>query len=102
VGTVQAVAALTRLVALALLTTACAGDSGESAYRDASAVVDDPAKLDAVLAAVPDDATRDMVVYRLAVDHPDRARSFCARMTTPLKQKCDNIVARPHIPTAPK
>jgi hypothetical protein len=67
-------------------------------YALARAHADEPARLDAALAAIPDPAARDMVLLRLAVDLPARAPELCARMTTPpAREKCEKVVGRPHL-----
>lgn len=67
-------------------------------YARARTHAEDPAALDADLAAIPDSAARDMVLLRLAVDLPSRAPELCARMTTPpAREKCEKVVGRPHL-----
>jgi hypothetical protein len=74
----------------------------ECRYTEAKAVFDDDKKLHAVLAAIPDDASRDLLLSRLAVDHPARAPALCAQMkTAPFRENCDRVIGRPHLAGAP-
>jgi hypothetical protein len=87
--------------ALAALILACGG--APDLVEEASAVVDDPAKLDAVLARAPDDVAHDLLVERLAVRHHDKAGQLCPRMRTPQgKEKCAKVLGRPHLAGPPK
>ena len=70
----------------------------ECRYDEVKKVLTDDAALDAALARIDDPASRDLVLYRLAVDNPDRANALCARTKTPaLQDKCAKVIGRPHL-----
>jgi hypothetical protein len=70
----------------------------ECRYEAVKPLVTDEAALKQALDAIPDDTSRDLVLYRLAVDHPDRAARLCTLMRTdPARQQCEKVVGRPHL-----
>ncbi len=74
----------------------------ECRYDEVKKVMDDPAALDAALAHIDDDASRDLALFRLARDNPSRARDLCARVKTPAMQdKCAKTLGRPHLDGQP-
>jgi hypothetical protein len=74
----------------------------ECRYTAAKALVGDERALLAAVAAIPEQASRDLLLYRLAFDHPARAGALCAKVQTPdLREKCGHVLGRPHLAGAP-
>lgn len=72
-------------------------------YRLVSPLLSDPAALSAALAQISDDTSRDLLLLRLAVNHPDQAGLLCRQTTTPpAKQKCQQVLGRPHLSRRPR
>lgn len=100
------------MASLILLLLACGGADGdcgtrEGRARDAcwyeAARVAEPAALPAVLERIEDPVARDLVLLRLAVDHPERANALCAQTRTPTgREKCDRVIGRPHLSGGPQ
>lgn len=102
-GGVPAVAALTLLGGILLLGCAggdCEAKAGrareECRYEQVKALEGDA--LAAALDRIPEEASRDLLVIRLAVDHPERAVALCTLARTAVgRGKCDRVVGRPHL-----
>jgi hypothetical protein len=74
----------------------------ECRYTEAKALAGDDKALKVALATIPEDASRDLLLYRLAVDHPARAAALCGQIHTPdLHEKCSRVLGRPHLQGAP-
>lgn len=74
----------------------------ECRYDEVKKVLDNPAGLEAALARIADQASHDLVLYRLAVDNPERATDLCRRTRTPAMQdKCAKVIGRPHLNSGP-
>lgn len=72
-------------------------------YRLVSPLVSDPAALQAALGEITDDTSRDLLLLRLAVNHPDKASLLCRQTTTPpAQQKCQQVLGRPHLSRRPR
>ena len=104
------------MATLILLVGACIGGKGlegcdaygdpiareECRYDEVKKVMSDPSALDGALAHIQDAASHDLVLYRLAVDNPDRAPELCRRTRTPtMQEKCAKVIGRPHLQRAP-
>lgn len=64
--------------------------------------LEDPAAFDAALGAITDPDARDLVLLRLAVQHPERAGELCGRVQTDVaREKCQQVLGRPHLRGAP-
>jgi len=60
----------------------------------------DTEALDAGLAEVGDDTSRDLVLLRLAIAAPKQAQALCQRVRTDgAKEKCRQVLGRPHLGT---
>lgn len=71
-------------------------------FAEARRVSADPAALDLTLRAVEDPLARDLLLVRLAFDAPTSSARFCSKVTTDLgKQRCQQIVGRPHLRGSP-
>jgi hypothetical protein len=104
------------VAAVILLVVACHGEGvdacgklgdpiarEECRYDAVRTVATDDAALDAALAGIEDAGSRDLVLYRLARDLPERAHALCGRTTTPaMRDKCDKVLGRPHLSGPPK
>jgi len=110
VGGVQGVAALIALLGGCLWGKGLAacdayGDPiarEECRYDEVKKVMSDPTALDAALAHIADEASHDLVLYRLAVDNPDRASELCRRTrTAAMQDKCAKVIGRPHLNSGP-
>ena len=67
-------------------------------FEEAKKVSADPTALDAALGAIADPLSRDLVLVRLAFDTPSSAAQFCGKVTTAVgKQRCQQIIGRPHL-----
>ena len=113
-----------RIQALILVLLGCAEDSSPStstsanpsdcstvddwqnrldcAYEQAEPLVETDG-LEANLAKLDAKEDRDMVLYRLAVNHPQQANRLCQMVTTrAFVEKCQQVVGRPHLATTPQ
>lgn len=84
----------------------CAALSGNARedcrFEVARGLVGDPAALEAALASVDDTTARDLVRVRLAFEVPTASASLCAKVVTPVgKQRCQQIIGRPHLRGGP-
>ena len=62
----------------------------------------DPVALDLALAQIPDPVARDLLLVRLAFDTPSDSARYCSRTTTTVgKQRCQQIIGRPHLRSGP-
>ena len=62
--------------------------------------IDDIDALETELSTLEEPGDRDMVLYRLAFNNPERATNFCARITTAsFVEKCQQVLGRPHLGT---
>lgn len=60
--------------------------------------LDDPDGLMALIDAVDDEASRDLLINRLAKIDPRRAGHLCEKTSTPAgRSKCRGVVGRPHL-----
>lgn len=67
-------------------------------FEEVKKVAADPAALQATLDAIPDPISKDLALVRLAFDTPSSSAELCARVTTPIgKQRCQQIIGRPHL-----
>jgi hypothetical protein len=72
-------------------------------YRLIEPALSDAAALHKALREVSDDTSRDLLLLRLAVNHPDQASLLCRQVTTPpAQQKCKQVLGRPHLSTKPR
>ncbi|NOY27061.1 MAG: hypothetical protein GXP62_14420 [Oligoflexia bacterium] len=75
----------------------------ECRFTLASALLDQPGQLDQALADIDSVESRDLLLLRLAVADPPRASRLCAQVTTTgARQKCRQVVGRPHLSTSPR
>ncbi|MDP2313356.1 MAG: hypothetical protein Q8P41_10655 [Pseudomonadota bacterium] len=75
----------------------------ECRYDAVKPLVNDDQALRAAVDSMSDEASRDLLLYRLAVDNPQRAQSLCALTRTPvLREKCDKVIGRPHLAGPPR
>lgn len=73
----------------------------ECRYDAIQKVMDDPGGFTAALDSFPD-TSRDLVLYRLAVDQPARARHLCGlTRTAAMTDKCSKLLGRPHMSGPP-
>ncbi len=78
-------------------------DQIECVYAKAELEIDNPDTLRTELETLSEPADRDLVLYRLAVNHPERAQDFCGQTTTRAYQdKCTQVLGRPHLGTKPR
>lgn len=69
----------------------------ECHFTEAKALVPNPDALDAALAPL-DPLARDLLLVRLAMDTPDQSAVLCGRVMSPVaKQRCEQILGRPHL-----
>lgn len=97
---------------LILWLLACGAAEGDCATREGrdrdacwyeAARTAAPEALPAVLDGIDDPVARDLVLLRLAVDHPERANALCAQTKTPTgREKCDKVIGRPHLSGGPR
>jgi hypothetical protein len=53
--------------------------------------------------AIPSPESRDLVRLRIAIDDPAGAAQLCAEVETePAREKCRQVLGRPHLRTRPK
>lgn len=80
-----------------------AGNAREDCrFEEARKVAAEPGALDAALRSVDDPLARDLLLVRLAFDTPASSARFCARVTTAVgKQRCQQIIGRPHLRGGP-
>ena len=63
-------------------------------------LIDDDAALDAALAEIEDLGSRDLLLLRLAISDPPRAARLCRRVVTDgAKERCRQVLGRPHLQT---
>lgn len=72
-------------------------------FRLVEPLVGDDAALDAALADIPEPASRDLLLLRLAIADPPRAGRLCRRVETEgAETRCKQVLGRPHLSTARK
>jgi len=72
-------------------------------YEHIEPHLSDPRSLQADLALIDDETSRDLLLLRLAVNHPDKASLLCRlTVTPPAQQKCQQVLGRPHLSTRPR
>lgn len=72
-------------------------------YRLAEPHLSDPAALQEDLAQIDDPLSHDLLLQRLAVNHPNHAGLLCTKMQTDAgRQKCQQVIGRPHLSTRPR
>ena len=77
-------------------------DRLDCAYGQAEPLVETD-ELEAKLSTLEATEDRDMVLYRLAVNHPQQASRLCQMVTTrAFVEKCQQVVGRPHLSTTPR
>ncbi len=75
----------------------------ECRYDNVKPLVKDDAALRAAVDTIPDPASRDLLLLRLAFDQPERAQALCTMVKTPaVREKCDKVVGRPHLAGPPR
>jgi hypothetical protein len=89
------------IVACATLPTQTAIE--DCRYRLAAPHLTDPAALRADLAQIADPISHDLLLQRLSVNHPAQAGALCRQMKTEQgRQKCQQVIGRPHLSTRPR
>jgi hypothetical protein len=69
-------------------------------FRLVAPLVGDDQALDAALADIPDPASRDLLLLRLAIADPPRAGRLCKRVETDgAETRCRQVLGRPHLST---
>lgn len=69
-------------------------------YDFVAPLVGDPEALDQALAQIEDPQSRDLLLLRLAIAHPQTARHLCERVSTSgAQEKCQQVLGRPHLGT---
>jgi hypothetical protein len=70
-------------------------------YDEITKLVGDDAAFTVAVDSLPE-VSRDLVLYRLAVDDPSRAQRLCGMTrTTAMKDKCAKVLGRPHMSGPP-
>ena len=65
--------------------------------------VDDPRAMQAEISTFSDPTDQDMIFYRPAFNHPERAQEFCSQtQTRAFVEKCQQVLGRPHLGTKPR
>ncbi len=88
--------------------TGCARLGSQAAVEDCrfrlvEPLVGDDAALDAALADIPEPASRDLLLLRLAIADPPRAGRLCRRVETEgAETRCRQVLGRPHLSTTRK
>lgn len=67
-------------------------------YDAVKALIDDRPAFTAAVDTIQPDTSRDLLLYRLAVDNPTRAQELCRMVRTPATaDKCQKVLGRPHL-----
>ena len=78
-------------------------DQHECVYAKALMQVDDPQAMNAEISTLSEPTDQDMIFYRLAFNHPERAQEFCSQtQTRAFVEKCQQVLGRPHLGTKPR
>lgn len=79
------------------------GEREECRYGFVAPLVGDTKALDAALAQIPEVESRDLLLLRLAIAEPRKAKKLCERVTTPgAEERCRQVLGRPHLQTTPR
>lgn len=71
-------------------------------FAEVRKVSGDPTALEGALRTLEDPLSRDLLLVRLAFDAPTSSAKFCSRVTTDVgKQRCQQIIGRPHLRGSP-
>jgi hypothetical protein len=75
----------------------------DCAYSLAEQHLDDPEALASELQTLDDAEDQDMILYRLAFNHPTEAPRLCKQVKTrAFTEKCKQVMGRPHLGTSRK
>jgi len=75
----------------------------DCAYSLAEQHLDEPEALARELQTIDDAEDRDMILYRLAFNHPTEASRLCQQVKTrAFTEKCTQVMGRPHLGTSRK
>ena len=67
-------------------------------FDEAKKLVGDKAEFTAAIATIEDPTARDLVLVRLAFELPSSSAALCSQVTTTIgKQRCQQIIGRPHL-----
>ena len=79
------------------------GEIEECRYRLVAPLVDEPAAFEAALGQIESPESRDLLLLRLAIPHPNRAARLCQLTSTAgAKEKCKQVLGRPHLQSTPR
>jgi hypothetical protein len=72
-------------------------------YDAVKVLLDDRAAFAAAVDRITPETSRDLVLIRLSVDHPEKAQELCRMVRTAAAQdKCQKVIGRPHLGGVPR
>ncbi|MEL6345509.1 MAG: hypothetical protein AAFV53_20540 [Myxococcota bacterium] len=79
------------------------GPREECRFTMVEPMLSDMAAVEQAVKTIPESLSRDVLLYRLAVAHPDRASHLCRMTETAgIQEKCRQVLGRPHLSTRPR